>query len=373
MDHYKIALTPGDTVGAELLFQVHKMLAALAHRFSVTFDILEITSCGPAIDAYGTALRDKDISAALECQAILFGNIGNAGHTNRRPQLRENPVYALLSARRAFHVCTNIRPVYLLPELECLSPLKPEICCKGIDILIVRDLMGGMLNGEHYKAHLPNGWEASDLEYYNEEMVLHSALFAFRSAQLRKCKVTSVDKANVLSSSKLWRGKVGGIHSLFSDVELINDYVDHTAMELLIHPYEYDVLLTSNVFGDILADEATQITGTPWLFGSAELAKDTRGIYTPNQLHHPRGCELAGKGEVNPYGILDALQLLLRYSCGRPDMADTLASAIKSTLKDGLFTAEAYLSWGKLLSTNELGDEIAKRVAEHNQISSLLP
>lgn len=362
MEHYKIALSPGDTVGSELLSQARKVLAALALRFGVNFDILEIASCGPAIDAYGTAFRDEDIRAALECQAILFGNIGDTGHTGHQPW--ETSVYALLSARQAFHVCTNIRPVYLLPELECLSPLKAELCRKGIDILIVRDLMGGMLNGEHYKAHLSSGWEASDLEYYNEEMVLHSALFAFRSARQRRGRVTSVDKANILSSSKLWRGKVGGIHALFSDVELVNDYVDHTAMELLIHPYDYDVLLTSNVFGDILADEAAQITGTPWLFGSAELAKDNRGVYTPNQLHHPRGSELAGTGEVSPYGILDTLQLLLRYSCGRQDMADTLAGAIKSALKDGLFTAEARPPWGMILSTDELGDEIAKRIGE---------
>lgn len=235
MDQYKIALSPGDTVGKELMLQVRKVLTALEHRFNIGFDIVELCTCGPAIDIYGTAFRESDINIALGCQAILFGNIGDPNYTGHQPW--ENPVYALLSARQAFHVCTNIRPVYLLPEFESLSPLKTEICRKGIDLLIVRDLMGGMLNGEHYKARLSSGWEASDLEYYNEEMVLHSALFAFRSARQRRGKVTSVDKANVLSSSKLWRGKVGGIHALFSDVELNNDYVDHTAMDLLIRPY----------------------------------------------------------------------------------------------------------------------------------------
>lgn len=363
MELYKIAMTAGDTVGAELVAQAVKLLRALEKNYDAGFDIVEIISGGPAVDLYGTAFREKDIEAVSECRAILFGNIGDGRYKSQKAE--KNPLYALAAMRKAFQVCTNIRPVRIRPEYESLSPLKQAITSKGMDILIVRDLMGGMINGEHRQSEGDEGHEASDLEYYNEKIIEHSARFAFQSAESRRGKLTSVDKANILSSSKLWRRKVIETGWGYPAVELDHDYVDHAAMELLVKPWKYDVILTSNVFGDILADEAAQITGAPWLFGSAELAMDGRGVYTPNQLHHPRGNELEGKGIVSPYGVLDAVSLMLRYSCGRPDLAFAAATAIDRTVRERLFTGEAVPEGGTAVSTDRLGDMIASFVLDN--------
>ena len=357
MTSYNIALSPGDSVGEELISQVKKLLSALEEVSNISFSLFEFESCNPAINRFGTALREEDLSEATHCQAIIFGNLGNSSSRPEKPE--QSPAYALTAARNAFHVCTNIRPVRIMPEYESLSPLKQEIIRNGMDILIVRDLMGGMITGARHQREGIYGREASDLEYYNEQIVQYSANFAFSAALSRHCKITSIDKANVLSSSKLWRDTVKEVGSHYPGIALSHDYVDNAAMKLLVSPWDYDVILTSNVFGDILADEVAQISGAPWLFGSAELAMDGRGIYTPNQLHHPKGDQLTGKGVVSPYGILDAVSLLLRYSCKRSDLAGLVHSAVSNAIHQRLFTAESLPEGGIAVTTEELGDFIA--------------
>ncbi len=360
METYHIAVSAGDGIGEELLRQAKKLFAALEQRDSVRFALTEVTTCGPAADAWGTAFRKEDLETVKQCRAILFGNIGDPKRVSAEGKL--SSVYALTSARRAFQVCTSSRPVRIFPATAELSPLKPSITEKGMDILIVRDLMGGMIAGERHRWHGAGGEEASDLEYYTEEMIRHSAVFAFRAAKRRRQVLTSVDKANVLYSSKLWRQTVMEIGKEYPEVSLNHHYVDNAAMELLVEPSVFDVVLASNVFGDILSDEIAQISGTPWMFGSAELAVDGRGVYTPNQLHHPHSSEWAGKGIVNPCGVLDAASLMLRYSCGRGDLADTVDAAIRKVLDRGLFTAEAVPQGGTVVTTNELGDAVADAV-----------
>ena len=193
-------------------------------------------------------------------------------------------------------------------------------------------------------------------------MIRHSADFAFRAAKRRKQKLASVDKANILYSGKLWRQTVSDVGKQYPEVHLTHHYVDNAAMELLVRPSEFDVILASNVFGDILADEVSQISGTPWLFGSAELAMDGRGVYTPNQLHHPNGMQWAGKGIVSPFGIIDATSLLLRYSCGRDDLADAIDTAVKKTISKKLFTSESAPQDSIICTTDELGDYVAKEI-----------
>lgn len=360
METYKLAISPGDSVGEELTAQLYKLFRTLEQVYPVRFELFPFASCAPAVQEYGTALREADLAEALGCRAVVLGNIGaTAG-----PEREKSPVYALSSLRAAFQVCTNIRPAYASPVFESLSPLKSSITRRGIDILVVRDLMGGMIAGQKREAAGAQGLEASDLEYYNEQIVAHSAHFAFTAAQQRRKKVTSVDKANVLASSRLWRQKVSQLHAQYPGVSLENDFVDHAAMELLTAPDSFDVLLTSNVFGDILADEVAQITGAPWMFGSAELAQDGRGVYTPNQLHHPRGEQLAGKGQVCPYGIVNTAALLLRYSCGRPDLAEAVERAVEAALQERLFTAEALPDGAVCVSTEELGSQIAANIKE---------
>lgn len=352
METYRLLLSAGDGVGAELIEAAKGLFAALERPGERHFELTEITTCGAAIARCGTALRDGDLALADGCRAILFGNLGAGAAA----------VPALQGMRGAFRVCTNIRPVWLSPSFEELSPLKSALTRRGMDILIVRDLMGGMINGEWQRGEGREGREASDLEYYNEQMIEHSAAFAFAAAAARRGRVTSVDKANVLASGKLWRSKVCEIATRYPGVALEHDYVDHAAMELLTGPDRYDVVLTSNVFGDILSDEAAQISGAPWLFGSAEIAEDGRGVYTPNQLHHPQSEELAGKGLVNPCCIFSAAAMLLRYSCGLPGLANAVDEAVRRTVDDGLFTGEAVPRGGKILSTEELAREILARV-----------
>lgn len=356
---YHIALSAGDDVGAELISQTLKVLHKLEEVSDARFELRELLTCGPAVEKYGVSLPEETVAAAEDCCAFMFGNIGSGTDAMTENQM---PAHALIEIRRLFKVCANLRPVYSCPGLEELSPLKSELINKGIDLLFVRDLSGGMIPGHKKHGMGPFGEEASDKEYYNEEMIDNSAHIAFNAAAGRRRKVLSVDKANVLESGKLWRSKVKLIAEQYPGVEVSHDFVDHTAMELLRVPDEFDVLLTSNTFGDILSDEASQLTGTPNLYGSAELAKDMRGVYTPNQLHHPRGKELEGKGIVSPYGILNATAMLLRYSCGREDLAQKLENAILKAIADGLFTAEFAPEGAKILSTDELGQAIADRI-----------
>lgn len=357
MDIYRIAVSDGDTVGEELVRQVYKVFRALERGGNAAFQLEQITACGPAIEQYGVPFPEKELERATSCRALLFGNIGSQRYSSLPAEQR--PERALLAARKAFGVCTNLRPAKIFPGMESFSPLKAEITQKGFDMFAVRDLMGGMIPGKKERGEGPYGREASDLEYYHEQMVEINARWAFQIARSRRGKVTSLDKSNVLYSSALWREKVGEVARQYPDVTLRNTLIDAAAMEVISNPADFDVILTSNMFGDILSDEIAQLTGTPWMFGSAELAGDGRGIYTPNQLHHPRGDAFAGKGIVCPYGILNATAMLLRYSCDRPDLAMRVENAIDCALREKLSTEEMNMSEGCILSTDELGDAIA--------------
>lgn len=358
---YHIALAEGDTVGAELIRQADKVLRALENRNHVKFDINKVLLCGPAIEMYGVPCPEDQLRKAAQCRAVLFGNIGSEKY--RSLSTNQWPEQALLQARKAFGVCTNFRPIRMRKELCILSPIKEEIIRDGMDIFLVRDLMGGMIPGKKVRRKTEDGREASDLEYYHEDMIGQSAEWAFQIARTRRAAVTSLDKANVLSSSVLWREKVREISKKYEDVQLRNIFVDAAAMEVITNPAAFDVILTSNVFGDILADEITQLSGIPWLFGSAEIAADGRGVYTANQLHHPRGDALEGTGTVCPYGILSALALLLQYSCERADLADQVLEAVDWAVAQKLFTEETGVTQVLPVSTDAVGDAVADYIA----------
>lgn len=359
MKTYAIALSAGDSVGRELIRQVEKIFSALGRTYGLDFELVPIESCGTAAARYGTAFREKDRAEAERCQAFLLGNMGDGQKISEE---KKRPIYTLTSIRQIYQVAVNIRPIRLRPEYADLSPLKNSITEKNMDLLFVRDLMGGMINGRRSTGIGPCGKEASDLEYYNEEIISRIAEFAFREAEKRRGCVTSIDKANVLASGKLWRSKVTEVADRFPNLHLEHDYGDHMAMRLLTEPGSFDVILCGNVYGDILSDEASQISGAPWMFGSAELAWDGRGLYTPNQIRHPRGEELAGKGLVSPYGIINAVSLLLRYSLGREDLAEAVDRAVSGAVAEKLFTGEAVPQGGIQLSCDELGDEIATSI-----------
>ena len=364
MADYSIALIPGDTVGPELIRQAVKIFHALSACSEHFFHLEILTACGPGIEAFGCPLPSASLKKALRCQAVLLGNIGFRRYQSLPPSKR--PEQALLQLRGAFRVCANLRPLKIYPGLACLSPLKESYLTNGMDLVVVRDLQGGMFSPAHPTTIKNEGKSAGDLEYYSEDMVRFTAKIAFHLARHRNKRVASLDKSNVLASSLLWRKTITEYARSFPDISLTHQYIDNASMEVIRNPGAFDVIVTSNVFGDILSDELTQLTGAPCLFGSAELAADKRGLYTPNQLHH--SCEeIAGKNIVHPLGILDAIRLLLMYSCSRPDLSALPSHVAASVIKDRLTTPELPIPGFADISTDEMGDEIANRLLRSSQ------
>lgn len=364
MLNYPIAVIPGDGLGPELTNQAIKLLHTLEEFTNlrsaapnVHFDLHILEACGASIESCGDPMPEGVLKEALECQAVLFGNIG-AKKYQHLPR-EKKPEQALMRMRQGLQVCTNLRPVRLLPELKAFSPLKESIIRDGFDILMVRDVSSGMLAGKHVVGTGESGREACDLEYYNESIIAKTASYAFRRARNRRNKVTSLDKANVLASSALWRQKVIELSANYPDVVLENRYVDTASMDVIREPSVFDVILASNAYGDIIADELTQLSGTPCLFGSAELAPDGRGIYTPNQLHHPDES-LLGKGKVCPVCIFSAVSMMLRYSLNESELARRVDKASQILLQQRYATEELYLPGDTILSTDAFGDKICE-------------
>ncbi len=364
MLNHPIAIIPGDGVGPELTCQAVKLFRALEAFTSlrssvpnVHFELHMLEACGASIDRCGDPLPQELLKEAMQCRAVLFGNIGAKKYQSL--PIRQRPERALTELRRAFQVCTNLRPVKLTRALKAFSPLKESIIKNGFDILVVRDVSSGMLANEHYAGTGAEGREASDLEYYSETAIAKTAGYAFRRARGRRGKVTSLDKANVLASGVLWREKVVELSASYPDVRLENRYVDAAAMDVIREPDAFDVILTSNAYGDIIADELTQLTGTPCLFGSAELAADGRGLYTPNQLHHPNE-NLAGTGTVCPICIFSAIAMLLRYSLNELELGRRVDSACQTMIDSRFATEELCLPGDTLLTTEQMGDKLCE-------------
>lgn len=357
MQTYKIAVIPGDTIGPELTAQAVKVLRALEDVSDARFELEELCACGAALETEGVPLPAEAAERAAECRAVLVGNVGAKAF--RSLPREQKPEAALLALRRKLGVASNLRPVVVRPGLENLSPLKPELLENGLDIMVVRDVMGGMLAGEHRMGTGTQGREAVDLEYYNEAIVRSNLRRACQLAMGRRKKVTSLDKSNVLASGVLWRTVADEVAAEFPEITLEHGYIDAAAMEVLAHPGTFDVVVTSNAFGDILSDELAQVSGAPCLLGSAELSEDGRGIYTPNQLHTPHE-ELAGTGGAHPAGLLHALSMLLQCSCGRTDLAERLERAVTGLLGMGLTTGELPVPGGTVCTCQQWGDRAAE-------------
>lgn len=353
----RVGIIPGDGVGPQLAAQAVKVLRCFQQTAGLDVEILELEACGAAIDRCGDPLPPATKAQAAMCDAVLIGNIGAPKYSALPPEMR--PERTLMELRQLFGVCTNLRPVFLLPGLEEFSPLRPELIEKGFRVLVVRDIRGGMLAGPHESWDGVHGREACDTEYYNEETVELTARAAFAEARRRKGRVCSLDKANVLASSVLWRNKVIEVAKDYPDVELRHCYIDTASMEVIRQPWAFDVIVTGNVFGDIIADELAQISGTPALFGSAELAPDGRGIYTTNQLHNPNEA-LAQSNGACPAGILHATAMLLEHSLDRPDLGTRVRQALRRASADKLCTEELPRKDGRQLSTAESGDYIVE-------------
>lgn len=350
-------ILPGDGIGKEVVKEAEKVLVTVEekHKFPVIKKYGLIG--GECLDKKGTPIDEETLGIVNECNAVLLGAVGGPKWDNF--PLDKRPERGLLVLRKTLEVFSNIRPVKVFPSLVKFSPLK-EDRLKGIDFVIVRELVGGIYFGEPRGIFLRNGKRVGlNSEIYSEDEIERIARVAFEIARVRRKKVTSVEKANVLESSVLWREVVDSVAKEYPDVIVSHMYVDNCAMQIIKSPHQFDVILTNNLFGDILSDESAAIVGSIGLLPSASIGKDKKGIYEPI---HGSAPDIVGTGKANPIATILSLSLMFRLSFGREDIARDIESAVEKTLEDGFRTED--LGDGKITSTAGLGDEIVKRIKD---------
>ncbi len=358
--NYHIAVLPGDGIGPEVMAQAMKVLDAVRKRFDMRITTSEYDVGGAAIDRQGTPLPAGTIEGCEQADAILFGSVGGP-KWERLPPAEQPERGALLPLRKHFKLFSNLRPARLYQGLEAFCPLRADIAANGFDILCVRELTGGIYFGQ------PKGREGSgmyekayDTEVYHRFEIERIARIAFESARKRGKKVTSIDKANVLQTSVLWREIVSEIGKEYPDIELAHMYIDNATMQLVKNPAQFDVLLCSNLFGDILSDECAMITGSMGMLPSASLNEQGFGLYEPAGGSAP---DIAGKNIANPIAQILSLSLLLRYSLDAEDAAQAIERAINKALEEGIRTSDL-AGDASATSTEEMGDIVARYVAE---------
>ena len=355
----KITLLPGDGIGVEIVDAAVEVLDAAAKKFGMTIEYDKQLIGGAAIDATGVPLPEATIASAKTADAVLLGAVGGPKWDNVAPEIR--PEKGLLGIRKALGLYCNLRPIKVSRFVAHLSPLKNERV-SGTDLLIVRELTGGIYFGaKNEAAPDADGVEtASDVEIYTRPEVERIARFAFEAAKKRRGKVTSVDKANVLASSRMWRRIVGEMQAQdYSGIELNNFYVDNCAMQLVMNPGQFDVILTENMFGDILSDEASMITGSIGMLSSASLNKTKLGLYEPS---HGSAPDIAGKDIANPLATILSAAMLLRYSCDLDKEALAVESAVRQVLADGYRTGDIMSEGCTKVGTTQMGDLVAERI-----------
>lgn len=352
---YKLAVIPGDGIGPDVVEQTLLVLDKVGEKFGHTFHYQKVLAGGCAIDATGGCLPQETIDVCKASDAVLLGAVGGWKWDTLPGDQR--PERALLGLRKALGLFANLRPALLFEQLADASPLKPEILAGGLDIVVVRELTGGIYFGEKGFRDTDLGPAAYDVEQYAEEEVRRIAKVAFDMAMKRSKHVTSVDKANVLESSRLWRRVVAEVAQDYPEVTLDNLYVDNAAMQLVRNPRQFDVIVTSNIFGDILSDEASQITGSIGMLPSASLAKGNFGMYEPV---HGSAPDLAGQDKANPMATILSAAMMLRYTFGLLAEAEAIENAVKAVLDQGYRTPDLYAGEGTLIGTAEMGRRIAE-------------
>ena len=332
----KIVVIPGDGIGEEITNSAVAVMKRAAERFSLDLEYEYRDAGGTAYDKFGVPLPDDTLEACKSADGILFGAVGGDKWDNVEPALR--PEKAILGLRKGLGLYANLRPVKVADSLTEYSPLKPELV-KGVDLVIVRELVGGIYFGEKCESEQHNGAErAWDLENYSVPEVQRIARLAFETAKLRRGVVTSVDKANVLATSRLWRRTVAQVAKEYPEVALKNLYVDNTAMQLAVRPAQFDVILTGNLFGDILSDEAAVIGGSIGMMPSASIGELT-SLYEPI---HGSAPDIAGKGIANPVGTILSAAMLFRYSLKEEQAAVAIEQAVDKALNQGWRTADLW-------------------------------
>ena len=357
--NYKIALIRGDGIGPEVVGEAVKVLEQVGKKFGHTFTYTDVLMGGCAIDAVGKSYPDGTAEACKACDAVLLGAVGGPkwGHSTD-PEKR--PETALLSIRKDLGLYANLRPAALHPALADACPLKKETADKGIDLMMVRELTGGIYFGqkERYQTE-DRGEEASDRMAYSEKEIERIGRRAFELARLRRKKVASVDKANVLETSRLWRQVMHRLAEEYSDVEYEDVLVDNTAMQLVRDPSQFDVVVTENMFGDILSDEASMVTGSIGLLPSASIGDTAPGLYEPI---HGSAPDIAGQDKANPIATILSVAMMLRYSFHLADEANAVEQAVDAVLAEGYRTADIAKAGEKAIGTLEMGRLICERI-----------
>jgi 3-isopropylmalate dehydrogenase len=357
---HKIAVLPGDGIGPEIMDQAIKVLRAFEQKFSVQFELKYAPIGGSGIDTTGVPLPDSTLKLAQESDAILMGSVGDFKYDNLDPKIR--PEQGLLQIRKALGLYANLRPVKGYKCLEHVSTLKPEVVT-GIDVMVVRELTGGIYFGQPRAREGSGSQErAYDTLVYSQPEIERIARVGFEMAMSRRKKLVSVDKANVLASSQLWREVVNTVAKDYPEVELSHMYVDNAAMQLILNPKQFDVMVTENMFGDILSDEASMLTGSLGMLPSASLGEvrpngKRNALYEPS---HGSAPQFAGQDKVNPIATILSLAMMLEYSFGYKQEAAQIDRAIEEVLNAGYRTFDIMGDGATQVGTSELGDRIAE-------------
>lgn len=358
MGNYNITVLKGDGIGPDIVAEAMNVLEAVGKKYNHKFNFNEKLVGGAALDACGVPLPDDTLETCKNCDSILLGAVGGPKWDNLPSNMRPE-AGALLRLRKELGLYANLRPAIIHKALSSASPIKPEIIGDSLDILVVRELTGGIYFGERGHREGKYGEEAYDVEAYSEFEVKRIAKTAFEAAMKRNKRVTSIDKSNVLESSKLWRKAVIEVAKDYPEVELDHMYVDNAAMQLVRNPKHFDVIVTSNIFGDIISDEASQITGSIGMLPSASLSDGAFGMYEPI---HGSAPDIAGMDIANPIATILSAGMMLRYSFGLNAEADAIEAAVTEVLDAGYRTPDIYSEGTTKVGTKEMGRIISEKI-----------
>lgn len=358
---FNVTLIPGDGIGPEIVREARKVLDRVAEKYGHRFTYKEVLMGGCSIDAYGVPLTDEALATAKASDAVLLGAVGGRVGVDSWYELPPNkrPEAGLLAIRKGLELFANLRPAYLYSELKGACPLKEEVADKGFDMIIVRELTGGLYFGERSTKEVNGVVTAVDTLKYDENEIRRIAIKAFEIAMKRNKHIISVDKANVLDTSRLWRKIVAEVSKDYPEVKVEDMLVDNCAMQLVKDPAQFDVVLTENMFGDILSDEASMITGSIGMLSSASLGAGRLGLYEPS---HGAAPDIAGQDKANPIATILSAAMMLRYSFDLDKEVAAVEAAVKSVISEGYRTVDIMADGMKQVSTTQMGDLIAERV-----------
>lgn len=353
----KITVLPGDGIGPEIVAEAVKVLDKIGDKFGHTFEYTYVDIGGCSIDKFGVPITEEGMEKCKTADSVLLGAVGGPKWDNVDPSIR--PEKALLAVRKELGLFANLRPTKLFNQLADSSPLKADIVGNGIDLMIVRELTGGVYFGEKRNEIIDGEPVATDIMPYSEHEIERIGRVAFESAMKRGKKLTSVDKANVLATSRLWRKTMHRLAEEYPEVEFSDILVDNTAMQLIKNPSQFDVIVTENMFGDILSDEASTLTGSIGMMPSASLSSTALGMYEPI---HGSAPDIAGLNIANPLGTILSAAMMLRYSFGMTQEADCIERAVGAVLDDGIRTGDIMQEGCRKVTCSEMGDLVAAKI-----------